>query len=151
MPFAIFQISIHDDGSQASELNSFLASHRVLTVEKRFVDVGSNSFWSFCVDYWAVGIGATKTPRSNVGRIRVDYKEQLSPEDFAIFAKLRDWRKAISQTEAVPVYAVFSNEQLAQIARTRVATKSDLAAIEGVGDAKVSKYGEQVLNLLRIT
>ena len=50
------------------------------------------------------------------GKQRVDYKEVLSPADFALFAKLRDWRKATAEQEGIPVYAVLTNEQLAAIA-----------------------------------
>ena len=45
----------------------------------------------------------------------MDYKEILKSEDFAVFARLRDLRKEIAQAEAVPVYTVFTNEQLAQL------------------------------------
>ncbi len=33
------------------ELNSFLAKHRVVTIERRFVDCGTDSFWALCVDF----------------------------------------------------------------------------------------------------
>ena len=32
-----------------AELNSFLQSHRVLSVERRWVDQGSQSFWAICI------------------------------------------------------------------------------------------------------
>jgi superfamily II DNA helicase RecQ len=49
----------------------------------------------------------------------------------------------------MPAYAVFTNEQLAEIAKARCATLADLGKIEGIGPARVEKYGEAVLTNLR--
>ena len=68
------------------------------------------------------------------GRVKVDYREVLSPEDFAVFARLRQVRKEIAQDDAVPVYTVFTNEQLAQMVQGRATTKAALEKIAGVGD-----------------
>jgi superfamily II DNA helicase RecQ len=43
------------------------------------------------------------------------------------------------------VYAVFSNEQLAQIVSRQCQSLADLAQIEGVGQARVDKYGSAIL------
>ena len=49
------------------------------------------------------------------GKNKVDYKEILTPEQFAVFARLRELRKEIASREAVPVYTIFTNEQLSQM------------------------------------
>jgi superfamily II DNA helicase RecQ len=41
----------------------------------------------------------------------------------------------------VPVYAVFTNEQLAKMVTGGVVTKAALEKIDGVGEAKATKYG----------
>ena len=82
-------------------------------------------------------------------RDRTDYREVLNAEDFAVFAKLREIRKAIAQAEGVPVYTIFTNEQLAQIVQARATTKSALEQVVGVGDGRVGKYGERILEWLR--
>jgi hypothetical protein len=74
-------------------------------------------------------------------RGKVDYKEVLSPEGFTVFSKLRDLRKEIAQAEAVPVYTIFTNEQLAQMVKARATTKADMEKIAGLGDARIEKYG----------
>ena len=104
------------------------------------------AFWALAVEY--LEGPAPSGPGSGDGRggkQRVDYKEVLSPADFALFAKLRDWRKATSETEGIPVYAVLTNEQLAAIATKRPETAAQLREIEGIGEAKAGKYGEAVL------
>ena len=42
-------------------------------------------------------------------------------------------------------YVVFSNEQLAEMVKKKVTSKAALKEIEGVGDARVEKYGAGVL------
>ena len=66
MQMAFYSIPARGDSGLQEDLNRFLRSHRVPTVHREFVPL-------------------TKP--------RVDYKEVLSTEDFALFAKLRDWRK----------------------------------------------------------
>jgi len=72
----------------------------------------------------------------------------LSPDDFAVFARLRDLRKEIAKEEAVPVYTIFTNEQLATLVTARARSKADLEKVAGVGDARIEKYGERFLAAL---
>ena len=148
MAFKFFTIPIQDNGSAEAELNAFLRSHRVLAVERRWVEQGGNSFWSLCVDYLESRRADTGFGASQAGKGKVDYREVLSPQDFQVFAKLRELRKEMSQAEAVPVYMVFTNEQLAQMVQGKVRTKERLQKIEGVGESRIDKYGPRVLEFL---
>ena len=82
------------------------------------------------------------------GKKRVDYKEVLSPEDFAVFVRLREWRKKTAGIEAVPLYTVFTNEQIAEMAKERPRTLAGLGQIQGVGEARIKKYGTDVLAVI---
>lgn len=144
-------IPVRDAAGAGSELNGFLRSHRILSVDRRWVDQGEGSFWAFCVDYLEStgGDASPSSTSSGQGRGKVDYREVLSPEDFTVFVGLRDLRKELARTEAVPVYTIFTNEQLARMVQTRVTTKAGLERIAGVGDARIEKYGARVLDFLR--
>lgn len=154
MPLRVFLVPARDDGSAQRELNGFLGSHRILAIDRRFVDQGENSFWSFCVDYLESSAGSHGGGSGSRGAVnrttKVDYREVLSPEEFAVFAQLRDWRKQVSQAAAVPVYTVFTNEQLARMVQTRATTKAALEQIAGVGDARIEKYGLGLLEFLSL-
>jgi superfamily II DNA helicase RecQ len=80
---------------------------------------------------------------------RIGYREALDEAAFARFARLRAWRKLVADRDGVPPYAVFTNEQLAEIVRPPVQTLAALAEIEGVGAARVDKYGSAVLEVLQ--
>ncbi len=148
MAFAFFMVPIRDDGEQQNAMNQFLAAHRVLSVDKKFVDSGVESSWCFCVDYLPHQPALTAAQRLIPGKNKIDYKDVLTPEQFAVFARLRDVRKEIALREAVPVYTIFTNEQLAQMAQAAPKTNADLNKIDGVGDARVVRYGPAFLAAL---
>ena len=87
--------------------------------------------------------------RKSTSKSRVDYKEVLSPENFAVFAKLRDWRKQQAEEGGVPVYAIFTNQQLAEMVTLRVTSKTQLREVEGVGEARVKKHGDAIVPILQ--
>lgn len=147
MGYAFFSIPVRDDGRSAALLNEFLKSHRVLHVDRQWIANGENSCWNFCVDYWDPQ-DASSASRSGRTKERVDYKEVLPPNEFAIFAALRDWRRQLAKQESVPPYTIFDNEQLAQMVQAKPTSKESLAAIPGVGAARIDKYGEAVLAVL---
>ena len=144
MKYHFFTISAQAPESGQQALNQFCGQHRVVTVEKYFVEQGIDSFWSVCVTTVDSAISAPGTKRD-----RIDYKEVLNEQDFSVFAELRDLRKALSEQEGVPAYALFTNEQLAQMVTRRVDTAEALGGIEGVGKSRQEKYGEQFLSLLK--
>lgn len=151
MQMAYYSVSARGDAGLQEDLNRFLRSHRVLTVHREFVGQGENSYWAMAVEY--LEGAAPSGPGAGDGRggkPRVDYKEVLSPGDFALFARLRDWRKAAAEREGVPVYAVLTNEQLAGIAAKRPESLAGLKEIEGLGDAKAGKYGAEVLAVVAL-
>src|SRR5271157_3702380 len=147
MQLRTFVLPVKNLGEAEAEMNAFLRGRRVLAVKKEFVAEGENSFWTFCVEYLESAPGGLGTGGLG-GRPKVDYKEVLKPEEFQVFSRLREWRKGVAEQEGVPVYAVLTNEQLAQIIQKRVSSKTALKEIEGVGDARVEKYGDAVLERL---
>jgi len=74
---------------------------------------------------------------------------ELSPEDDALFEKLRAWRKAAAAAQGgIPAYTVFHDATLRSIAVARPSGLQELSGISGVGEAKLAKYGEQILSVL---
>jgi len=147
MQLKLFLLPVKNVDAAEAEMNAFLRSHRVLTVKKELVADEENSFWTFCVEYLESAPGVMGGS-SLTGRPKVDYKELLKPEEFEVFSRLREWRKGVAEKEGVPVYVVFSNEQLAQVVQKKVSSKAALKEIEGVGDSRVEKYGSAVLERL---
>jgi superfamily II DNA helicase RecQ len=66
-----------------------------------------------------------------------------------LLARLRDLRRTISRDEQVPAYVVFPDRTLAEMAVRRPTTSGALAAVRGVGPAKLEKYGDRFLAVIR--
>ncbi len=144
MQIRIFTISVNDTGEQLHEMNGFLASQKVLEIEQQFYQNTNGAFWSFCVKYIA---GSSGSFSQHQGKQKIDYKEVLGEKEFQIFSKLRECRKTIATSEAIPAYAVFTDEELAGIARLPVIEVNKLSTIKGIGDKKVDKYGKILVDL----
>jgi ATP-dependent DNA helicase RecQ len=72
----------------------------------------------------------------------------LSPEATEVFEQLRAWRAATAKEHGVPAYVIFHDATLRQIATARPATLAKLAEVNGVGDSKLAKYGQPIIDLL---
>ena len=148
MQLRVFTIPLHAGDEHQEDMNRFLRSHRVLTVDKRFADSPGQSCWTFCVEYLE---HATHGHGNGNGRSapKVDYKERLNPKDFTIYDKLRQLRKQISDEEKVPPFALFTNQQLAQMVENKVKTVQAMGEIDGIGPGRTSKYGESFVKVLK--
>jgi ATP-dependent DNA helicase RecQ len=65
-----------------------------------------------------------------------------------LFEQLRGWRAAAAREQGVPAYVIFHDATLRQIAAEAPATLAELATVSGVGQAKLAKYGQQILDLV---
>lgn len=72
----------------------------------------------------------------------------LAPADVGLFEKLREWRAATSKEQGVPAYVVFHDATLREIAGRKPKSLTELGTVAGVGENKLAKYGEQVLEVL---
>jgi len=125
-----------------TELNRYLQNRRVVSVEKHFDD----GAWHFCVESHPAG---DPEPAGNTRPGRVDYKEVLEPEQFTRYLKLREWRKNRAAIQNVPGYSIFTNAQLAEIARLEEVSKSALGGIAGIGEKRLEHYGDEIVNVMR--
>ena len=65
-----------------------------------------------------------------------------------LFERLKDWRRKRAQADDVPAYVVFHDRTLAEIAERKPGDRTDLAAISGVGPAKLERYADEVLEIV---
>ena len=58
---------------------------------------------------------------------------------------LREWRLARARADEVPAYVVFNDRTLAELAARTPRTIAELAAVPGIGPAKLERYGPELL------
>jgi ATP-dependent DNA helicase RecQ len=73
---------------------------------------------------------------------------ELPPEAEPVFEKLRAWRATVAKEQGMPAYVIFHDATLRQIAASPPSTLAGLAAINGVGETKLARYGQQILEVL---
>jgi ATP-dependent DNA helicase RecQ len=75
----------------------------------------------------------------------------LSPAAAGVFEQLRGWRAAAAKEQGVPAYVIFHDATLRQIAAQAPATLAELGTISGIGETKLARYGQQILDALSPT
>jgi ATP-dependent DNA helicase RecQ len=64
------------------------------------------------------------------------------------FELLRAWRAGAAKEQGVPAYVVFHDATLRQIATENPTTLAELSRVSGVGETKLARYGQQILDAL---
>ena len=93
----------------------------------------------------------TQTTEKSGGKPRERNQERstvvLTPEGEALEQRLKEWRLAIAKKEGKPAFFVFGDSVLRSIAHARPRNLTSLAAISGVGAAKLERFGADVCRL----
>lgn len=89
----------------------------------------------------ARGKGARK---SKAGALK-----NLPGSDQILFQALREQRLSIAKTLGVPAYVVFGDRSLSEMAQHKPTTREQMSEIYGVGQAKLTQYGEVFLKVIR--
>ncbi|WP_437839656.1 RecQ family ATP-dependent DNA helicase [Sorangium sp. So ce1153] len=86
--------------------------------------------------------GASSAARAEPGA-------ELEEQDAPLFEALRAHRAALAKEKSLPAYVIAHDRTLREIARIRPASLDDLALARGMGQAKISSYGEGILRVVR--
>ena len=147
MQVRLFTLPAFAGNDSIEELNLFLRQVRVLEIQKEFVNSASGQYWAFCITYLPNIAGGNFVPHTDK-REKIDYRNVLSENDFERFTVLRKIRKQLADEDAVPPFAVFTDAELAELARNEVLTPAVMRTVPGVGKKKIEKYGNQMCAVL---
>lgn len=124
-----------------ADLNAFLRSKKVLEVEQQLAHQAGGSFWCFSIKYLDDCVFNDRE------KLKTDYKKILTAAEFERFSNLREIRKQIAQEDAIPAYAVFTDEELSGMAKLETITLVNLKTVKNIGEKKVEKYGQRFLSV----
>ena len=91
--------------------------------------------------------GSSGSSRSGGRKVPADLPAEAVP----VFERLRSWRAATAKEQGVPAYVIFHDATLREIATARPGSLAELSRVNGVGESKLAKYGEQILQTLAAT
>lgn len=143
MQIKVFTISCSEMNEANEELNRFLRANKVVNIEKQFYILNNGAYWSFCVSYLPSQSSSSQEKKDN----KVDYKSILDERSFAKFTQLRSFRKVLSEQDAVPAYAVFTDVELSLISQLEEISEKNIFKIHGIGEKRLEKYGKKICEM----
>ena len=144
----IFTLKYEEKSEQFNDsiMTNFLADKELLRWESHFFERKNEYFWTVLVEY------RTLFPLQFIGKKEGNknesYKEIFSDNDWPLFNVLREWRTDMSKKEGIPPYIICNNIQMANIAIKRPSSLNALQEIDGIGKAKIEKYGKEILQII---
>ena len=86
--------------------------------------------------------GKSSAAKSRAAAISQD----LTPEQDAMLARLKDLRRQLASAKNVPPYLIFADRSLVDMAIRQPANRSEFAAVHGVGEAKLRDLADTFLS-----
>lgn len=132
-----------------SAMSGFLADKEVLRWESHFFERKGEFFWTVLAEYRDSSMPVrVKNGEEKLEKKEESYKTILTDADWPLFKMLKEWRGEESKKEGVPPYIICNNMQLARISVMRPTSLNALQGIDGIGKAKIEKYGKDILRIV---
>lgn len=128
------------------ELASFQLGKDVIEISEHFLVHEKTPTLLMVLRYRELpdGDGARRQPEA----ARKDWRAELDAQGQRIYDEFRLWRGRKAKQEGLPPYLILNNRELAELVMKHPANITQLREIEGVGEAKVKRWGEEILALL---
>jgi len=136
MQIKLFTIPVSDSGGTLQELNTFLTAHKIIEVEQKLTSNENGAYWCFCVRYVEQALKVS----SSESKQRVDYRKVLDEPTFRKFVHLREIRKNVAAAEGLSAFIVFTDEELAELAKLEEITVRSMLGIKGIGEKKAERF-----------
>ncbi len=129
-------------------VRDFIADKEVATISDHFFVKDETPYLVLVVRYRLAGPVTAAPVSAPAGARQRDesWRSALAPADWPLFNTLRDWRGERARADGVPSYVICNNRQLVDVVKKRPATLAELGQIEGFGNAKLKKFGAEIID-----
>ena len=90
---------------------------------------------------WTSGVSGVSGASAVGGKLAAE----LTPADEVLFESLKAWRLEAAREANVPAFVILHDSVLREIAAARPKNKTALAAISGIGESKLARFGDGIL------
>lgn len=137
MQIKLYTIPVFGSEKIEEELNRFLRGHRILQLERHFC-ADNGGYWAIMIEY-VDGDPVAEAPPAN-RRERKDATEGLTDEEKQRFEYYKKVRKQLADQNSIPAYLVFTNEELALLAKMPELSEETTKHIKGIGSQRLKDY-----------
>ncbi len=137
MQIRIFTLPVFSSERSEEILNKFLRSHRVLQMERHFCPE-NGGYWTILVEYMDGDTVLDAVPATR--REKKDYTADLSPEEKERFEHFKTIRRELTTHHSLPAYLIFTNEELAILAKIPELREDTVKDVKGITTAADTAY-----------
>jgi len=166
MQVKLFNTRIDADTIVADQqaINSFMETVTVKNTATQFVN-GDPDFWSILIFYEngeevipkkakaaekavSSGPAATQEKETISEKTTATAEAELTEEQNQIMMALKTWRKDKANELQQPEFMVFPNATLEALAKSKPRKMEELSGVKGLGPAKITRYGDDLMAIL---
>ena len=131
------------EGFDDRPLQEFIADKEVIEFSEHFFVHENTPCLTILIAYRSLeSLESRRAVRQSDPRHEFDGVEKEA------YDALRTWRAAAAKMEGIPPYMIANNKQLAKMIKLKPTSRESLGRVEGIGEAKTAKYGEQILEII---
>ena len=85
------------------------------------------------------------------GKYKIEKQASIVPaEETQVYQQLKEYRLATCRKEKIEAYLIFNNKQLIELVKKLPKNDYELKEISGFDEEKVSKYGKEILQIIKV-
>ncbi|MEW6267646.1 MAG: HRDC domain-containing protein [Thermodesulfobacteriota bacterium] len=128
----------NNGGFDEDLLNRAVLNKHVKSYQAKFFQDGESSYWTVLLFYDPVI--EPSTGKST---------EDLDDTQRLLLDRLKAWRKERAEKDGVPVFLIGANGELIGVVKNKPFTLEALKSIRGFGKSKVSRYGQEIIEIVQ--
>ncbi|KPA19074.1 HRDC domain-containing protein [Candidatus Magnetomorum sp. HK-1] len=120
-------------------INKFTMNKQIISMKSQFFYHNDLPYWSVYIVY-NVDVDLT---------MKEDLKSSLDQPGLLFYKRLQEWRKIKADENKIPVFIIATNKQLTDIIIEKPRTLEALRMIDGFAKKKVTKYGNDIISMVK--
>lgn len=141
-----FRFSEGLDGFDDKPLQEFIADKEVIEFSEHFFIHENTPYLTVMISYRLMA--AEEKRKFNR---RQDPRSELDDREKKAYDALRSWRSVRARQDGIPAYMIATNKQFVQMIKLGAMDRAALSRVQGIGEAKIANYGEEILQVIAQT